>query len=326
MAKKVTLNPLGNGVAKGPNVDYNLDLLNSALDNTISRDGSGPNQMEADLDLNGYQILNVTAIYTDAIRTPDGFDLTEIVEQTKEYAEIAQEAAEEASEKEASMVAWRGPWTPNTTYRPSDLVSHQGTTYVCIQLHTAGSSWNPINWSVFAAKGDTGAGTGDMLSSIYDTLGAGVDVYNRINHVGTQPMSTISDLESFRPPAELSTWIAGTDNTERSISPAKLATTILNEVNLTGIGRNGSQRWRVLNASRSPGVTYINDTGLPIMVSVRANANGAGYLRVSHDNNTWIDQGIYHGTVHHQSTLVPINHYYRVDGNIYNLYWTELRT
>ncbi len=35
-----------------------LAALSEALDNTVSRDGSAPNYMEADLDLNGYRLLN----------------------------------------------------------------------------------------------------------------------------------------------------------------------------------------------------------------------------------------------------------------------------
>lgn len=51
----------------------NNDKTEAALENTLSRDGSGPNQMEAHLDLNGYRILNVSApaIGSDVARLQD---------------------------------------------------------------------------------------------------------------------------------------------------------------------------------------------------------------------------------------------------------------
>ena len=43
-------------------VNQNNDTLEAAFQNTISRDGSTPNQMNADLDMNGNDILNVRSV------------------------------------------------------------------------------------------------------------------------------------------------------------------------------------------------------------------------------------------------------------------------
>lgn len=43
-------------------VNQNNDTLEAAFQNTLSRDGSTPNQMNADLDMNGNDILNVGSI------------------------------------------------------------------------------------------------------------------------------------------------------------------------------------------------------------------------------------------------------------------------
>lgn len=43
-------------------VNANNDTLEAAFNNTLSRDGSSPNQMNADLDMNGNDILNVGSI------------------------------------------------------------------------------------------------------------------------------------------------------------------------------------------------------------------------------------------------------------------------
>lgn len=63
---KLTLNDLanlgGNPSSAQATLNSNNDALQAAFDNTLSRDGSGPNQMEADIDLNSNDLLNVQSI------------------------------------------------------------------------------------------------------------------------------------------------------------------------------------------------------------------------------------------------------------------------
>lgn len=42
-------------------INANSDLIETAIENTISRDGTSPNHMEADLDMNSNRILNLPA-------------------------------------------------------------------------------------------------------------------------------------------------------------------------------------------------------------------------------------------------------------------------
>lgn len=59
MAKKATLSPItGSPVSQIAAINSALDDINDKLDNTLSRDGSTPNSMEADFDLNSNDILN----------------------------------------------------------------------------------------------------------------------------------------------------------------------------------------------------------------------------------------------------------------------------
>lgn len=48
-------------------INDNYDLIEAALENTLSRDGTAPNQMEADFDMNSNDILNASAIYADTL-------------------------------------------------------------------------------------------------------------------------------------------------------------------------------------------------------------------------------------------------------------------
>ena len=75
MAKAPVLNNIDNeSVPAGSStVNANNDAIETAFENTLSRDGSSPNQMEAPLDMNGFKILNIAAPTedTDLVRMID---------------------------------------------------------------------------------------------------------------------------------------------------------------------------------------------------------------------------------------------------------------
>ena len=48
-------------------LSQNFDTLATAINNTLSLDGSTPNAMSADLDMNGNDILNVNTLYIDGV-------------------------------------------------------------------------------------------------------------------------------------------------------------------------------------------------------------------------------------------------------------------
>lgn len=58
---KLTLQDVQSGYSAPATLNANNDRIEAALENTLSRDGTGPNQMEAPLDLNGHRILNLPA-------------------------------------------------------------------------------------------------------------------------------------------------------------------------------------------------------------------------------------------------------------------------
>jgi hypothetical protein len=67
LAKKPTITTVATGYQATDTINSNTVALRDAFDNTLSLDGSTPNAMEADLDLNGNNILNVNNIYADNI-------------------------------------------------------------------------------------------------------------------------------------------------------------------------------------------------------------------------------------------------------------------
>lgn len=57
---KITLPTVESGYLSTEALNDAFEQISTAIDNTLSRDGSTPNTMEADLDMNGYRIINVS--------------------------------------------------------------------------------------------------------------------------------------------------------------------------------------------------------------------------------------------------------------------------
>lgn len=56
---KVTVNSIGSGTGTGPAIDANFTAVAAAIEKQLSRDGTSPNQMEANLDMNSKRLVNV---------------------------------------------------------------------------------------------------------------------------------------------------------------------------------------------------------------------------------------------------------------------------
>ena len=79
MAKQPVLTLLGAGVQyDSATLTANFTAIQTQFDNTVSRDGSAPNFMLGDLDMNSYDILNVGDIDVGSL-TIDGVDVTNVI-------------------------------------------------------------------------------------------------------------------------------------------------------------------------------------------------------------------------------------------------------
>lgn len=81
---KLTLNDVGSGYNLSQIVNTNNQAIETALENTLSRDGTSPNQMVAALDMNSHRIVNLDSPVnaTDAARFVDVTGLVSIVNIT----------------------------------------------------------------------------------------------------------------------------------------------------------------------------------------------------------------------------------------------------
>lgn len=70
---KITLNDISSGYLSNSTYNANNTTLEAAIENTLSRDGTAPNQMGANLDMNSYRITNLP----DAVANQDPVTLAQ---------------------------------------------------------------------------------------------------------------------------------------------------------------------------------------------------------------------------------------------------------
>lgn len=88
MAKKATITPVTDTVNNAAAINTQLNAINNKLDNTLSLDGSVPNAMGADLDLNNNDLLNVGTI-NGASATGLSAGLTTVIGLSTDIATVA---------------------------------------------------------------------------------------------------------------------------------------------------------------------------------------------------------------------------------------------
>lgn len=65
---KLTLNTIGSRYGSIDALNANFDAIETALENTLSRDGTAPNNMDANLDMDSNSILNTDTVYASKVR------------------------------------------------------------------------------------------------------------------------------------------------------------------------------------------------------------------------------------------------------------------
>lgn len=132
MAKKPTLTTVASGYQSTTTLNANLNAINDALDNTVSLDGSVPNTMTADFDLNSNDLLNV-ATANIAVLKVAGVTVTDYTSQP----------------------SWSGPWVTATAYAVNTLAEDDGSVYICVEAHTSGTfatDLAAVKWQLFSGK------------------------------------------------------------------------------------------------------------------------------------------------------------------------------
>lgn len=180
------------GYATNTKLNQSFNTVKDALENTISRDGSGPNEMNADLDMNGYSLLNIDSIAVNDIKVNgENLGIQEALEEMNElYDDIATELA--------GVPKTRGNWQPATAYLKDDLVfeTTSGNSYYALVDHTSSAAFatDSANWQLFARAGASGSGTGDMIGA--NNLSELTDPATARSNLGLGALATKSTVGS----------------------------------------------------------------------------------------------------------------------------------
>jgi len=164
MAKLVTT-PITSGYSSSAALNDNFDLIEAALENTLSRDGTSPNQMTSDLDMNGNQILNAVisgagagdmqaSVYDPTAVAGDAFDMDNMVEGTSNKILTSAErtilgnTSGTNTGDQTSVSGNAGTATALATARTIDGVSFDGTaniTTIAPATNAATSKTTPVD-------------------------------------------------------------------------------------------------------------------------------------------------------------------------------------
>lgn len=144
MAKRPNLGQINSTVFTVTQLNSAYTKIDEAFDNTLSRDGSTPNTMLADLDMNSNSLLNVDDIQAQTI--------------TVESAIIG-------GKEFVGTITWRASWLTGTAYDYLDVVNKDGVLYICLEAHTSDVFMTDLTntkWEVFISNttgptGDPGA-------------------------------------------------------------------------------------------------------------------------------------------------------------------------
>lgn len=113
-------------------------------------------------------------------------------------ASAASSAAAAAASAADSVKEWKGPWVTAHAYVLNDAVSQNGSSYICVTAHTSGTfatDLSAVKWQLFAQKGDTGVGAGDMTKTTYDPTNIAADVFSMANMVETSTKKVFTATE-----------------------------------------------------------------------------------------------------------------------------------
>jgi hypothetical protein len=293
---KVPLSTITSGYGTVDALNANFDAIEDAFDNTLSRDGDTPNQMSANLDMNGFLILNQANPYV-----VDGLN-------------------------------WRGNWVTATAYALGDIVQTNGIAYICIVAHTSGvfaTDLAAVRWQVFVQTNlPTQTGNSGRYLSTNGTSASWENVVIPDTSVTTAKVAndavTFPKMQNIATARLLGRASAGTGDVEE-LTGAQ-ATELLSAASETVSGRveladateaaAGTDTTRALSPARLRDA--LAASGSAPMYACRAwvNFNGTGTvaIRASRNVSSITDNGTGDYTVNFTTAMPDANYSFNVTG------------
>lgn len=201
MAVDVTISSIGSGYNRA-SINTNFTAIQTALENALSRDGTSPNNMTADLDLDSNDILNLNDLYATRIFI-DGDEIT-TSSLSKGYAGWSPSfaIASDGDRRVLQLTSWIGGEGDVPTAHINEYVG--ASAFVTLIADGV---------DIRGPQGATGPGTGDLVAA--QNLADVADVATAFGNIKQAASTTSSGVLEIATSAEA---IAQTDG-ERAITP-----------------------------------------------------------------------------------------------------------
>ena len=238
MAKRPTVSTISTGHASITALNNNFTALRDGFDNTLSRDGSTPNTMSADIDLNGNDITNVNTI-TNA----SGVDVV---------AAAAASATAAAASQAAAATSATAAAASQTAAAASQTAAASSQTAAASSATSAASTYDTFDDRFLGAKSSNPSvdNDGDALATgalYFNTTDDNMRVWNGSAWQAVGPTTTEqTNINTVAGIAANVTTVAGIDS---AVTTTAQSVAILNSLNA------------MFTAAENIAVTVVNDGG-----------------------------------------------------------------
>jgi cell wall-associated NlpC family hydrolase len=157
---KLTLNTIGSRYASVDALNTNFDLIETALENTLSRDGTSPNSMSAVIDMNSHKITNL-ALATNSTDAAS----KQYVDNTLSSGEDAGASAAAALVSELAAAA-----SAASASSSASTASTAASTATTQASNASTSASNASTSETNAATSETNAATSETNAAASETL------------------------------------------------------------------------------------------------------------------------------------------------------------
>lgn len=211
-----------NDITATEQINDNFEALQEAIENTLSRDGTGPNFMDADLDMNSYRIINSA----DPVEDNDIVNLKYVEERIGGAVEASNTAVSAATQAaNSAQSALVSSTEAINTLRNAENTINQATTLLTETQEYVDAAKADIDDTVEAGKQEINTTIDDAQMSLSDTIQQSVEEVKQaaldaaqesINDAAAQATAIVVDYANNEVKPELMSYATSADEDARA--------------------------------------------------------------------------------------------------------------